>query len=300
MQVNGNRWHRRRWRSIGMLVLGAGLLSSCSSGASGSPTTSTATVGTKPATAKTMPTTATTTTTTTTPPPPVLLGSAFATYVSGFGTEKPATVHYGGDGYSEVNGITWQGWGAAQVTGTGQGWYVPSGDSNGQGSTQPATVVAFALGTCGSGPAYTKFSYYFPGQGESFNSSFFMNACTGDWTFPDATPTTTAPPAAASAAPCTGDALAQAAQTWVTQQPDGMAGTSAITAFACDGTYAGAVVSTTTGAGYGYNITFRSGGGGWSVIASSNILPPDGLPSDVYAQLQGELQSASQSLNFPF
>ena len=229
-----------------------------------------------------------------------VLGAVSAFVTTGFGSVAPPVVQYGGDGYSQVSGITWKGWGSAQATGTGTGWYVPSGESRGQGSSQPATVVAYDLGTCGSGPAYTKFSYYFPGQGENFSPDFYLNACTGGWNYPTAAPTTITTAPAATAAHCDGSDLAAAAHTWATQQQNYQAGTSALNAFACDGAYAGAVASTTTGGGSGFRITFHYSGGVWTVLAASNILPPDNLPSDVYSQLHSDLQTAPQDENFPF
>ena len=113
-----------------------------------------------------------------------VLGTYFLPDFIGFGSAQPATVHFGIDGYSEVAGITWTAWGAAQATGTGEGWYVPSGYSMGQGWPEPATVVAYSLGTCGGGPAYTQLSIYFPGQGESFNPSFYMDTCFRQWLTP--------------------------------------------------------------------------------------------------------------------
>lgn len=112
------------------------------------------------------------------------LGTSFAPSMTGFGAVKPATVQYGGDGYSQAQNITWQSWGGAQAIGTGTGWYVPDGQSRDTGSNAPITVVAFNLGTCGGIPAYQSFSWYFPQNGESFNPSYYLNACTGQLIVP--------------------------------------------------------------------------------------------------------------------
>jgi hypothetical protein len=83
-------------------------------------------------------------------------------------------------------------------------------------------------------------------------------------------------------------------------QTGGLAGTSTLNGFACDGTYAGANAGTTSDGGYGFALSFQLTGSAWSVIASGNLLPPTGLPSTVYTQLRSELQAVTQNQSFPF
>jgi hypothetical protein len=94
---------------------------------------------------------------------------------------RPSAITFGGDGYSTVTSIKWKGWGGAQATGAGEGWYVPSGDSNAQGSSQPIALVAFDLGTCRGVLAYTAISTFFPSEGEAKQVSPHLDTCLGDW-----------------------------------------------------------------------------------------------------------------------
>ena len=115
--------------------------------------------------------------------PPPVLGGSFDLHFTGFDAIAPTTVQYGIDGYSDVERITWANWGAEPATGTGKAWFIPSGASSGDGRSEQATVVAFGLASCGSGPAYTKFTYYFPQEGEHFNPGYYFDACSGTWIF---------------------------------------------------------------------------------------------------------------------
>ncbi len=160
------------------------------------PASTTTTTTLAPTTTTTLaPTTTTTSSSTTTTPSSSsaaggpLLGSAawgqalgsFAG-ISGFGEVAPANISLGGVASSpQVESITWSNWGAAQATGQGQ-----SIDGNGQSGPvsdwplKPVTVVAFDLGSCSGGPpAYQEVTWYFPGDGQTFNSSSATNACTG-------------------------------------------------------------------------------------------------------------------------
>ena len=87
---------------------------------------------------------------------------------AGLGTAHPRRLHYGGDGYSWITKITWRNWGAQRATGTGIGWFVPRGRSNGEGYQLPIEIKAFNRGSCGNGHAYTAFEMYFPSKGGSF------------------------------------------------------------------------------------------------------------------------------------
>jgi hypothetical protein len=81
---------------------------------------------------------------------------------------------------------------------------------------------------------------------------------------------------------CTGSRLARAAHSWALSQ-HGLAGTSELTNFYCRGSYALSGASTTNGGGYGFLITFRMvSTSSWKVLASSNLVPPNGLPRSVY------------------
>jgi hypothetical protein len=103
--------------------------------------------------------------------------------VEGFGAVEPATIDLGGasadGGY--VHSITWSSWGQSEATGQGSSLYVtnsslPMSDQ----PDEPTNVVAYDLGTCGAGPAYTMLNWYYPTEGQSGpDPSTAINACTG-------------------------------------------------------------------------------------------------------------------------
>jgi hypothetical protein len=93
---------------------------------------------------------------------------------------------------------------------------------------------------------------------------------------------------------CTGEALAQSAHA---AAPSAPAGSNSITGFACAGGYAAA---TATNGNYGWTITFRSTGSGWTQLGSGNIMPTTGMPSSVYQTLKGKIQSQPQNEYYPY
>ena len=46
---------------------------------------------------------------------------------------------------------------------------------------EPATIVAYNLGTCGGQLMYQRAKWYFPGKGEAFKPAGHYNICTGDY-----------------------------------------------------------------------------------------------------------------------
>jgi hypothetical protein len=105
------------------------------------------------------------------PTVPVLGSSRFGTY--GLDQMCPTAVALDNLPTVEATGIVWQSWGGATATGTGTGtgmgcdWLtrslpIPSC------TELPIGVVAHSLGTCGGGPPYTAFSWYFPIPGQTF------------------------------------------------------------------------------------------------------------------------------------
>jgi hypothetical protein len=96
---------------------------------------------------------------------------------AGFGEVEPSTVFLGGDPTGMVTSIHWSSWGGAEATGSGTGWYVPPKAVTAGGSHQPATVIAFDLGSCAEHPAYQKVEWYFAGEHEGFDPSQALYAC---------------------------------------------------------------------------------------------------------------------------
>lgn len=113
---------------------------------------------------------------------------------AGLGRPHPRRLHYGGDGYSWITRITWRNWGGRRATGSGIGWFVPRGLSNGEGYDLPIEIKAFNLGSCGNGPAYTAFEMYFPSKGGSFNPFTYFDACVGGIVFNSTDPQIVRPP----------------------------------------------------------------------------------------------------------
>jgi hypothetical protein len=97
----------------------------------------------------------------------------------GFGQVRPAEVFNGGDPTGLVSGITWSSWGGTQAAGTGTGYFDPPSEPVAASKKEPATIVAFRLGTCDGRLMYEAVEWYFPESGQSFSSSHYENVCTG-------------------------------------------------------------------------------------------------------------------------
>jgi hypothetical protein len=219
---------------------------------------------------------------------PPVLGTLYRSEATGFGSAEPATVQYGGDGYSQATGVTWSSWGQSQATGTGTGWYVSADESQDQGSKAPITLVAFGLGTCGAGPAYTRLAWYFPSDGGSFDPNYYLNACTGMITLPPTpTPTTTTTTQSTGAAPCDVNQLATAATAYESANGDPDGSGSIISGYVCDGAYAATSYTPGNDPGTGAAMAFSWNGSAWMVLGEGNLVPPNvGIPSDVYSVLE--------------
>lgn len=110
---------------------------------------------------------------------PIVLGAP-QSGGKGYGTAEPTALDLGGaSSTSQMNNITWTGWGSDQATGQGTGNYQPPNETAVHiQSGVPGTVVAFAPGTCNGQRAYTKVVYYFPSKGETFNPDNGIDICT--------------------------------------------------------------------------------------------------------------------------
>lgn len=156
-----------------------------------SSTTSTVPVTVAPTSTTVAPTTTSTTsttsvpsTTTTTAPPVPTLGhpaGIFAQGSVGFGQVRPEEVFNGGDPTGLVDHITWSSWGGTQATGTGTSDYVGPNQSVAGGTEEPATIVAFDLGTCDGQYMYQAVEWYFPQHGQSFSATTYEDVCNGSY-----------------------------------------------------------------------------------------------------------------------
>lgn len=113
--------------------------------------------------------------------PQPTLGSVWNPSVKGYGTVRPARVFNGGDPTGDIWDITWSSWGGEQATGTGTSYYEPPGASVAESFKEPATIVAYNLGTCQGQLMYQAAKWYFPGKGQSFDPAGHYNICTGDY-----------------------------------------------------------------------------------------------------------------------
>jgi len=107
-----------------------------------------------------------------------LLAGIFA-QGKGFGEVKPSEFYNGGDPTGLVTHIVWKSWGGPRAIGTGVSEYVAPNQDVAEGREQPATVVAFKLGTCFGDYVYEAVEWYFPQHGQSFNADQYENICTG-------------------------------------------------------------------------------------------------------------------------
>lgn len=97
----------------------------------------------------------------------------------GFGQVEPSKIFNGGDPTGLVSKITWSSWGGATATGSGTSTYVAANQPVAAGRPQPATIVAFDLGTCHGKLMYQAVEWYFPQHGQAFSASHYENVCTG-------------------------------------------------------------------------------------------------------------------------
>ena len=98
---------------------------------------------------------------------------------SGFGQVRPPAFSNGGDATGAVGSIAWTSWGGPTATGTGIGEYVAPGQAFAQGTQEPATIVAFDVGTCGGQYMYQQVDWFFPQHGQRFDPARAENICTG-------------------------------------------------------------------------------------------------------------------------
>ena len=89
-----------------------------------------------------------TTSTTVAAVPTLGLRAGIFAHGKGFGEVKPSEVFNGGDPTGLVTHVVWKSWGGREAVGMGESEYVAPNQDVAEGSEQPATVVAFKLGTC--------------------------------------------------------------------------------------------------------------------------------------------------------
>lgn len=172
------RWTKATWGAANRdaaIAIMVGVLAGCAAPAvsSGQPSTGQASTG------QAVPATTRTPATATIPP---TLGRVWGPGgQEGYGKERPSTVFNGGDPTGLVKRITWSSWGGPTATGTGTSFYVPPNGFVSQSTSQPATIVAFDLGSCAGHPAYLAVEWYYPQHGQKFSPTTYINDCTGKY-----------------------------------------------------------------------------------------------------------------------
>jgi hypothetical protein len=117
----------------------------------------------------------------TTAAPVPLLGLTWAPSQEGYGTQQPTTIFNGGDPSGLVTKVHWTGWGTDRATGTGVGWSTLNAPDTAGGHYAKATVIAFKLGTCRGKRVYRAISWFFPGEGDSFDPNTYIDMCDGSY-----------------------------------------------------------------------------------------------------------------------
>jgi hypothetical protein len=117
--------------------------------------------------------------TTATPVP--LLGLTWGPGQQGYGTQQPSTIFNGGDESGLVTKVHWTGWGTSRATGTGVGWSTRNAPDTAGGHYANAEVIAFNLGTCGGKVVYQDITWFFPGEGDSFDPNTYIDMCNGSY-----------------------------------------------------------------------------------------------------------------------
>ena len=113
-------------------------------------------------------------------PPLGQLAGVFS-HGTGFGTVKPSEIFNGGDPTGMVSHIVWESWGGPEAVGIGTAEYVKPSQSVAEGKEEPATVVAFDLGSCNGRIMYRAVEWYFSQHGQTFDRSHYENICTGNY-----------------------------------------------------------------------------------------------------------------------
>jgi hypothetical protein len=106
---------------------------------------------------------------------------SFAQAGKGFGQVEPSEVFNGGDPTGLLTHVVWKSWGGREAAGTGISDYVGPNQNVSAGTEEPATVVAFNLGTCAGRLMYQAVEWYFPQHGQAFNPNAYENICVGSY-----------------------------------------------------------------------------------------------------------------------
>lgn len=175
--------------SVGLAAAGCSAVSHAATAPS-APTQGATTTIAPPPTPSPLPPTSVSTTSSPTGPasaspqaPVPTLGQSVGVFAhgQGFGQVKPTKIFNGGDPTGLVTQVVWSSWGGAQAIATGISDYVGPGQTVAGGKEEPATVVAFNLGTCDGKLMYQAVEWYFPQHRQAFDPGHYEDICTGTY-----------------------------------------------------------------------------------------------------------------------
>lgn len=104
-----------------------------------------------------------------------VLGRVWGPDQKGYGEVRPADIYNGGSLSGLVENIVWQDWGGAQATGTGVARNVDQSSGVANAPIEPVTIVGFDLGDCERTFMYRSVVWFFPDNGETFESAKDMS-----------------------------------------------------------------------------------------------------------------------------
>ncbi len=107
-------------------------------------------------------------------------GKAPRSASTGFGQVRPKAIDFGNHPTTVLRDVTWQSWGGAEARGTAEAIWVGPNQSTAGGTFEPAEVRAYAVGKCGTQPAYTRLQWTFPGKDPAAEQPAAFDLCTGD------------------------------------------------------------------------------------------------------------------------
>lgn len=198
------------------------------------------------------------------------LGAPWITGLLGLGTVRPKTIQYGPGQYKVIGNVKWTSWGGADAVGHGTGWYVAK---NVAAKNEAVDIVAFDLGTCGNGDAYTGFDWYFPEQHQTRSLNPYLEICVGDQARQGCNPAVIARVLSAS----------ELYSGW------------RLIALLCKGPYAITQITNGTTGKYPY---FKKSGTSWVALASGSgslgYEQPVGMPAATGESLYAQLSDASR------
>ncbi|WP_230595463.1 hypothetical protein [Rhodococcoides fascians] len=99
-----------------------------------------------------------------------VLGRVWGPHQTGYGEVRPPQVFNGGSPSGMIDAIVWNEWGGPVASGIGKAPNVAVADSVATAPIEPSTVVGYDLGDCDGVWMYKSVVWFFPQNGETFES----------------------------------------------------------------------------------------------------------------------------------